>query len=103
MASSNLTAAQSASLLEQIHKWRNALALETPVEQCFMGRPNAWYEDPHWFCPNGHVSGVFLKAEEGDRCLACGEPVLMGPAMTESQFGSLVLPLLRSMCDGLHD
>lgn len=103
MARSNLTAPQSAALVEQIRKWRNALAVETPVEQRFMGRPNAWYEDLHWFCPNGHVSGVFLKAEDLDRCLACGEPVLMGPPMGEKEFGSLVLPLLRSMCDGLHD
>lgn len=89
--------------MEAIRSWRDALAKQTPPEDRFLGRPEAWYEDLHWFCPNGHVSGVFLKAEDRDRCLACREPVLMGPAVTESQFGSLVLPLLRSMCDGLHD
>lgn len=47
-------------------------------EKMFMGIPDAWYDDPHWRCPNNHVSSRYLMTEErGDRCLRCQEPVML--------------------------
>lgn len=43
----------------------------------FMGLPDRWLADPTWRCLNGHVSKRFLKTETGDRCLACGDLVLL--------------------------
>jgi hypothetical protein len=60
----------------------------------FLGKPDSWYQDIHWFCPNGHVSGNFLKSDDGDLCLACREPVLMGPALGEAEFLELI-PMIR--------
>jgi hypothetical protein len=45
----------------------------------FLLLPDAWYEMPHWFCENGHVSLRFLRSEGSDRCLACGKAVVIGP------------------------
>jgi hypothetical protein len=53
--------------------------------------PETWLDDPHWFCPNGHVSGVYLKSEErGDLCLACMEPVMLGPKIGEQAFSVIM-------------
>jgi len=43
----------------------------------FMGKPDRWYEDPHWRCENGHVSTMYLKSEAIGCavCLACFKPV----------------------------
>lgn len=39
----------------------------------FSGRPERWWNDPHWRCENGHVSTRYLKSEElgTDVCLSC--------------------------------
>ncbi len=39
----------------------------------FLGLPERWLDDPHWRCPNGHVSTRYLKSEElgRDACLEC--------------------------------
>jgi hypothetical protein len=29
----------------------------------FMGKPDRWYETPHWRCDNGHVSTWYIKSE----------------------------------------
>jgi hypothetical protein len=82
--------------IEDIRVWRDGIAARKAATgaEMFLGKPKKWFEDIHWFCPNGHVSGAFLKCEEeGDLCLACHQPVLMGPAMTEAEF-ALVLPAL---------
>ncbi|HEX5213300.1 MAG TPA: hypothetical protein VFW22_16365 [Pseudolabrys sp.] len=60
----------------------------------FMGKPDAWYEDPHWFCINGHVSGRYLSTEtRGERCLACGAPVILGPPIGEAAFAPILADL----------
>jgi len=56
--------------------------LQTRGEQedgpMFMGKPDRWYDKPHWRCSNDHVSTTYLKSEErGAVCLACGEAVLL--------------------------
>jgi hypothetical protein len=70
--------------------WRNGLAraAEARGEPTFMNLPDAWYDDPHWFCASGHVSHRYLKAEEGSRalCLSCRCPVALGPAIGEREF-----------------
>lgn len=40
----------------------------------FLGKPDRWYESPHWRCANGHVSVMYLITERGGMCLAgnCG-------------------------------
>jgi len=84
-------AAPDVGEIARIRAWRDSLAREAKLrgEEMFMGKPDAWYDDLHWFCPNGHVSGRFLSGDRGDRCLACLEPVLMGPPMTERQFAAV--------------
>lgn len=71
--------------IRKIREWRTRLALADPRPH-FMGKPEAWYDDPHWFCGNGHVSGMFLKTDDGDMCLACRAPVCMGPPIGEAEF-----------------
>lgn len=71
--------------LEEMRAWRDAQAAAS-TEKKFMGKPESWYENLHWFCRRGHVSGVFLKADDGDRCLVCREPVIMGPPIGEDAF-----------------
>jgi len=76
--------------LEQLRAWRDHQA-EKSVEPKFMGKPESWYENRHWFCINGHVSGYILRCEEdGDRCLACRAPVLLGPAIGEAEFADVL-------------
>jgi hypothetical protein len=74
---------------EQLRDWRNDEAAKS-TEEKFMGKPESWFVNLHWFCTNGHVSGVFLKTDTGDRCLACREMVLMGPAIGEAEFAKVV-------------
>ncbi len=63
----------------------------------FKGRPDAWFEDLHWFCANGHVSGNYLKSESrGECCLACHAPVCMGPPIGERQFKP-ILDAIRAL------
>ena len=61
----------------------------------FLGLPEKWLDDPHFFCENGHVSRVILKGD-GDRCLACYNPVILGPPIGEQEF-ALVLNHLRKV------
>ena len=83
--------------ITQVRAWRDACAvaaLEQGAEM-FMGKPAAWYEDTHWFCPNGHVSGNYLKSEEkGELCLECRQPVALGPQIGESIY-KWIVPLLE--------
>lgn len=76
--------------------WRNRCAMAEAAAGAvmFMGKPERWYKDPHWFCGNGHVSRMYLSGDDGDRCLVCQLPVLMGPAISEEAF----LPILRELC-----
>jgi len=75
---------------EQLYDWRmsRARALAQAGTPCFMGLPEIWFENPRWFCQNGHVSMRYLKSERyrGDVCLACYKFVVLGPSMTEEDF-----------------
>ena len=80
-------------LFDRLQEWRDAYAKQEIAsgKPSFMGNPDEWYEDTHWFCENGHVSGRFLKSEEeGVLCLACRKPVFMGPRMGEQVFGKII-------------
>lgn len=80
-------------LFDRLREWRDATATAEIAsgKTHFMGKPDDWYEDPHWFCENGHVSGRYLKSEEeGSLCLGCRKPVFMGPKMGEAAFSSIV-------------
>lgn len=55
-------------------------------EPMFLGKPEKWYRDVRWFCTNGHVSGRYLRTDGSDRCLACRQPVFMGPRLSEETF-----------------
>ena len=49
---------------------------------------------------NGHVSGVCLKSEnDGDLCLACHEPIVLGPLMGETEFAKELIALETRMTD----
>ena len=45
----------------------------------FLGKPERWFADPRWRCPNDHVSVSYLKSESrgGPLCLECEEPVFL--------------------------
>lgn len=84
-----------------IVRWRDAeaKAAEARGEGMTMGFPDAWYEDPSWFCQNGHVSGNYLKSEErGALCLACHERVFLGPPIGERAFA----PILKALRGDHH-
>lgn len=76
--------------LQPLVLWRDGLAkdAEKSGEQMFLGKPDAWYEKPHFGCCNGHVSHSVLKSEcyGGDMCMACGEWVILIPPMSEEDF-----------------
>lgn len=75
-------------LFDRLRNWRDTVAKAEIAsgKAAFLGKPEEWFEDLHWFCENGHVSGMFLKSEEeGDLCLACYKPVFMGPRMGERE------------------
>lgn len=59
--------------------WRDAHAAIERSEgaEMFLGYPDRWYADPTWRCVTGHVSSSYLKADDGDRCLACLERVVL--------------------------
>lgn len=54
----------------------------------FNGWPDRWWDAFLRRCPNDHVSEMTLGTEEGDRCLACMEPVCM--TFPEDHDGPLV-------------
>jgi hypothetical protein len=56
----------------------------------FFGRPDRWYETPHWRCVNNHVSRRYLISELGDFCLACMGPVRL--TFPEDVDGPLTAP-----------
>jgi hypothetical protein len=63
----------------------------------FLGRPDRWSAEPHWRCPNDHVSTTFLKSEErGDLCLACGANVRL--TFPEDRDGPLQHPHALAIC-----
>jgi hypothetical protein len=46
----------------------------------FLSSPEAWLEDPHWWCKNGHLSGSYVGSDEhGATCAVCREIVYLGP------------------------
>lgn len=81
--------------LRALVEWREDLArsAEARGEEMFMGIPDAWFDDPHWFCTSGHVSRVYLRTDTGSRCVACRNAALLGPSMTEKQFGTVIAEL----------
>lgn len=85
-------------LFHALIAWRDAEAAAAKArgERMFMGKPEAWYEDPHFFCINGHVSGCVLGSElRGDICLACDEPVILGPRIGEAEFAPIIAALTK--------
>lgn len=92
------TSARSGGVFDALIAWRDAeaKAAEARGELMFMGKPDAWYDDPHWFCEGGHVSGTYLKCEEeGNRCLACHAPVFLGPHIGEREFAPILATLTK--------
>lgn len=80
----------------RIVAWRDSVAAEEIAAgaAAFMGKPDAWFDDLHWFCGNGHVSGMYLKSERrGECCLACGERVALGPKIGEAAFAPILAAL----------
>jgi hypothetical protein len=78
--------------ISELRAWRDGEAAKAIAAGAreFMGKPDAWYEDIHWFCQNGHVSAMCLGSElEGDLCLACHEPVILGPPIGEKAFAEI--------------
>lgn len=78
-------------MFEKLKTWRDLQALKALLagEPMFMGFPDAWYEDRHWACVNGHVSTTYLKSEErGSLCLACKEPVILIPRLSEAELAA---------------
>lgn len=87
-----MSSPETTTRLHRLRAWRDrrALAAIEDGAKAFMGKPDAWFADPHWMCPNGHVSGMFLKCEEdGDCCLECHEPVILGPPIGEAALASI--------------
>lgn len=75
---------------DELVEWRTALAKAHEGPK-FMTLPEAWMDDPHWFCINGHVSGRYLGTEvHGNLCLACREKVVLGPKMGEAEFKRVI-------------
>ncbi len=78
---------------QKLANWSSELAAEAKKagEHMFLGRPDAWQENPLWACCNGHVSRSYLKSErKGALCLACFEHiVLVPPGTTERDVGAL--------------
>lgn len=79
-------------MLRALVEWRDDLAkaAEARGDEMFMGVPDAWFEEPHWFCTKGHVSRVYLRSKSGSRCMACQGEVILGPEMTEAQFANVI-------------
>src|SRR4051812_155104 len=51
---------------------------ERAGQPMFMGKPDRWYDKPHWRCQQGHVSLIYLKRDPGGAvCLACYETVYL--------------------------
>ena len=75
--------------------WESERQIATDAgEVLFLGVPDKWFDDPNYFCENGHVSKNILSGDDGDRCLACMKPTIIGPPIREQEF-ALVLEHLR--------
>lgn len=58
----------------------------------FMGIPERWMDDPHWRCPNEHVSDFVLRSEmRGSLCLECMKPLWW--TFPEDRDGPVPVPL----------
>lgn len=72
----SLTKAELGVILEAVSSFEEAEG--APM---FLGRPDRWYEHPHWRCVNEHVSTRYLKSEAHGTnvCLAahCREPLFL--------------------------
>jgi hypothetical protein len=54
----------------------------------FVGKPDRWWEYPHWRCLKDHVSRFFIKSDyKGAMCPVCMAPV--GLTFPEDQDGPL--------------
>jgi hypothetical protein len=62
----------------------------------FLGLPEAWMDDPHFGCVQGHVSTRIVKTDRGDRCPACDGAVVMIPAMDEPTFSPIAATARRT-------
>lgn len=72
--------------------WREDLAraAEARGHAMFMFLPDAWFDDPHWFCAQGHVRRTYLRSDSGARCMACQGEAVLGPAMSEADFSQVI-------------
>lgn len=83
-----------------LHERLRQLALreeEASGKLLFMGKPDRWWEHPHWRCENDHVSVTYLKSEQkGALCLSCYKPVHL--TFPEDRDG----PLMEERCGGAN-
>lgn len=88
-------------MLRALVEWREDLArsAEARGDEMLLFVPDAWFQEPHWFCTQGHVSRVYLRTDGGARCMACQGEVILGPKMSEADFaqvlGGLTLKLAQ--------
>jgi hypothetical protein len=75
---------------------RLAESCEDDGEEMFLGMPDAWYEEHTLFCADGHVSHVSLGTDDGDRCLSCRRPLVLGPSITEADFATIAAEIRAS-------
>lgn len=82
---------------ERMRAWRDDLAAQANArgEKMFLNKPDAWFADPHFMCENGHVSGMILTGDSGDRCLECHKPTILGPAIGEARFAPIAAAFRR--------
>lgn len=86
---------------QALRTWRDAEAEKARAggAEMFLGKPDAWYASPHFFCTSGHVSARVLKnEEEGDLCMACLKPVLLGPPMSEADYAPIAATFHDRAC-----
>lgn len=65
--------------------------------ELFMGIPDDWYETRRFACAFGHVSGMVISGDAGDRCQACGRPVVIIPDLTEEQFEPVSAAIMKAL------
>jgi len=80
------------SLGKALQNIADAEAGEKENGEIFGTKPLRWWNDPHWRCPNEHVSTVLYRSElMGRVCMFCGKPVWL--TFPEDVDGVLVLPV----------
>lgn len=62
----------------------------------FLGLPEAWMDDPHFGCENGHVSTMVIKTDKGDQCARCRRPMIMIPPLDETIFAPIAQTARRN-------